>query len=701
MTENSSPGTLIVDGGTSTLSKGSSPYDLFANLPLPGVYIFVHGVNSDGEWFEQAEQGLCAGLNDRLKRRDAHMAHPDVGTLTAPTYHPELTDDGFIDRKFNHKRFIKKDGYSPVIRFRWGYKADDAALKEYGDKIWLNELHAWGGGPFANGCTNLPDAWGEGLNPRLFLWVSAQHLNTTSGRRVYDCPPRSYYAHAAHRLARLVQRIREKQKDIPITIVCHSQGNIIGMAAAFIGDTLDADAVADRYVLANPPYSLVPDNLMESWSQRGDGGRQTGAARMETLKAFVDLIGARKGKGQPAGPVNDRMAHRSPKDGSAPFAYDPAAEKDGPGRITLYFNPHDQLISVETIRGIGWMGLDRKQLDTVDPGGKTFVQRVFAEGKIVGKTVSKTEGKTEGKAEGKTGEEIDSYDFWKENARGSKTPGTGSFFYPASPKAKYVLENALDPGEGVVVKVLSLLTVLVIKPLVDYVIAKPVNAAPPKNWTTPINAPALPEPFLPRSVRYGKEGDFDQGHDPDRDALSQENPKDGTDPLNAKGEGDRNTQAALRYQYRAEVRLSARRAKKASADGTVPGDPGGPEADEEWNAWAKKEQMALLNGADQNNSVDHGTIMTNPAHAQKALAWDVAIGMAKLSLEDWLTFRKVADWRLMDDKTDPDKFGLYFKSGKLEQDKYPHQLARYRLEGLPPKIKNERTWATKGERHDA
>lgn len=680
MTQNSAPGTLIVDGGTSTLSKGSSPYDLFSNLPLPGVYIFVHGVNSDGEWFEEAEKGLCAGLNDRLKRRGAHMAHPDVGTLTSAIYNAELTDDGFIDRKFDHETFIKEDGYSPVIRFRWGYKADDAALKEFGDKIWLNELHAWGGGPFANGCTNLPDAWGEGLNPRLFLWLSAQHLNSTSGRRVYHCPPRSYYAHAAHRLARLVQRIREKQKDIPITIVCHSQGNIIGMAAAFIGDTLDADAVADRYVLANPPYSLVPDNFMESWSQRGDGGRQTGDARSATLQALVGLIQARAGKGQPAGPVNDRMANRSPKDGSAPFAYDPAAEKDGPGRITLYFNPHDQLISVKTIQGIGWMGLDDIQLKTVDPGGKTFVQRVFAEGKTVG--------------------EVGRYDFWKENARGSKTPGTGSFFYPPSPTAKYILKNALEPGENWFINLMSLVTA----PLwwLGTAVARtPVNADPREDWTTPINAPALPEPFLPRSVRYGKEGDFDQGHDPDRDALSQENPKDGTDPLNAKGEGDRNTQAALRYQYRAEVRLSARRAKKASADGTVPGDPGGPEAGEEWNAWAKKEQMALLNGADENNSVDHGTIMTNPAHAQKALAWDVAIGMAKLSPEDWLTFRKVADWRLMQEENDPDEFGLYFRKGKLEENKYPHQLARYRLEGLPPKIKNERTWAPKGERHDA
>ncbi len=45
-------------------------------LPRPGIVIFVHGVNSDGEWYEQAEQGLCAGLNTRLKRRDADLAIP-------------------------------------------------------------------------------------------------------------------------------------------------------------------------------------------------------------------------------------------------------------------------------------------------------------------------------------------------------------------------------------------------------------------------------------------------------------------------------------------------------------------------------------------------------------------------------------------------------------------------------------------------
>ncbi|WP_232291103.1 hypothetical protein, partial [Burkholderia ubonensis] len=34
--------------------------------PMPCVVIFVHGVNSEGEWYEHAENGLIKGLNDRL-----------------------------------------------------------------------------------------------------------------------------------------------------------------------------------------------------------------------------------------------------------------------------------------------------------------------------------------------------------------------------------------------------------------------------------------------------------------------------------------------------------------------------------------------------------------------------------------------------------------------------------------------------------
>jgi hypothetical protein len=37
---------------------------------MPGIIIFVHGVNSEGEWYEAAEQNILAGLNKRLGRSD-------------------------------------------------------------------------------------------------------------------------------------------------------------------------------------------------------------------------------------------------------------------------------------------------------------------------------------------------------------------------------------------------------------------------------------------------------------------------------------------------------------------------------------------------------------------------------------------------------------------------------------------------------
>ncbi|MFT2675398.1 hypothetical protein, partial [Escherichia coli] len=41
---------------------------------LPGIIIFVHGVNSTGEWFDSTEAGLCQGLNERLHRSEFGQA---------------------------------------------------------------------------------------------------------------------------------------------------------------------------------------------------------------------------------------------------------------------------------------------------------------------------------------------------------------------------------------------------------------------------------------------------------------------------------------------------------------------------------------------------------------------------------------------------------------------------------------------------
>ncbi len=166
--------------------------------------------------------------------------------------------------------------FSPAIHFRWGYKANKEELKEFGDKIFLNEQNYWGGGPFANGCTALPDLWHEGLDTRAFGFISLQGMNPTN-RPLYRTPPRSYGVLAALRLAKLIESIRKKQADVPITVVCHSQGNMVGITAAFLGDQMpevkdpwgrSGRCVADAYVLANAPYSLEENIGMDNWAQR-------------------------------------------------------------------------------------------------------------------------------------------------------------------------------------------------------------------------------------------------------------------------------------------------------------------------------------------------------------------------------------------------------------------------------------------------
>uniref|UniRef100_UPI0005A93C67 T6SS effector phospholipase Tle3 domain-containing protein n=1 Tax=Paraburkholderia kururiensis TaxID=984307 RepID=UPI0005A93C67 len=131
---------------------------------MPGVIIFVHGVNSTGEWYDAAEKALCQGLNERLKRSD----------LKANTY---STADG--DRPV--PRHIKKgdEGNSPVIRFYWGYSAASGTERNWriplrnprGVDAWAPECTSdgltgkgpwyWGGGPFQNGTNNLQQVWSE------------------------------------------------------------------------------------------------------------------------------------------------------------------------------------------------------------------------------------------------------------------------------------------------------------------------------------------------------------------------------------------------------------------------------------------------------------------------------------------------------------------------------------------------------------
>src|SRR5450830_898036 len=548
--------------------------DVIMREPSPGIVIFVHGVNSDGEWYTAAEKGLCDGLNDRLKRRDEHMAYPTPagGQLTPATYQPELTADGFISPKMQADSFMQNDDhFTPVIHFRWGYKANTKELQDFGEGIYLNEENYWGGGPFANGCTSLPDLWGQGLSDNLMLWMQIEHLNPTPDRIVFSCPPRPYYVIAALRLAKLIGSIRSKQADVPITIVCHSQGNMVSMAAAFLGDRmapakdsagLEGRSVADSYVLCNPPYSLEPSNFTENWTsgstkdRKGGTGRQSHAARIGTLRAFFDIIRQPASRVQQPEKIDTFMANERHGFNIAEdrMAYGYGIRPTTCGRVTLYCNPHDQVISSTSVIGIGWRGMSKAEIDAAGGAG-IFCQRVFAQGHTVG-----VKGK---------------YHYWHDQYNRPQ-PGSQQFWVPESLKAQYSADKGLRANKGGIVAQVFTVGMQPLMIVAMKVAGPRINALPDKNWEIPLDAPNLPHTFKPQAVRFGAASEhFDQGYDAPGQSRDRDRVRDAGDPYagdhpipktKEKGDGDATdaalgdaaSEASLRYEDHARLRMQAR-----------------------------------------------------------------------------------------------------------------------------------------------
>ena len=701
------PTVITVGDGSGSTLLNESYLDVVMQLPLPGIVIFVHGVNSDGEWFQAAERGLCDGLNTRLARQRGEIVHANIdgGQLKAVEYLDDLTADGYLNPDKQPDTFIASDAhYSPVIQFRWGYKASAEDLQTYGDGIFLNEKNYWGGGPFANGCTSLPDLWGQGLNDQLFLWLHAQHLNPTNDRMVYACPPRPYYVLAALRLAKLIKAIREKQADVPITIVCHSQGNMVSLAAAFLGDRLGevkdvagkpGRCVADSYVLCNPPYSLLKKNLVEAWSGTGIAekefhwGRQTLKARTTTLKNFFDIIRKQAEKAQAPGKIDAFMKNQphgfTAQADREQWGYGP--NKSNHGRVTLYFNPHDQVISASPVQGIGWRGMSAEEINATG-GDDMFCQRVFAEKFPVGK------------------EGIEKYHFWNDHHGACLKPGSQSFWHPESPRAKYAIKKGADANKNWFAKVMTVVTAPVFY-LVTAVIDIRINALPDENWETPLKAPKLPEPFEPKSMRFGKVSDvFDEGTDAPGASRDRERVREEGDPYDTdeggEAEGSKDTEASLRYEHHALLRMRARRedlykdsdkSKGLYRDSEfVTEEDNLSGASDDYKAWRTKKIKEALAENIKAPATDHSSIMTNPEHAKKALAYDIPVGVCHIKGEDMRMYRQMADWRYLkglNKKNDASKFFEYFGFGVFE-DKSVYKWAKNDAEGkIPGGIINE------------
>jgi len=720
---------LVASGSGVTLFN-QSDLTCVLQMPLPGIVIFVHGVNSEGEWFEPGEAGLCAGLNRRLGRMDDQLMHtgPQAGQMAPMRYTKSLTNDGFINPKLWSGTYLQPDDktFSPVIHFRWGYKANKEELKRYGNNIFLNEQNYWGGGPFANGCTSLPDLWNAGVDPRIFGFLNVQGVNPTQ-RPIYETPPRMYNVMGALRLAKLIGSIRKVQADVPITVVCHSQGNMVGISAAFLGDRLSKDAgvrcVADTYVLANPPYSLLGtikgDNspLMEDWTERndkdsqGNRGRVESQARVRTLKAFLGLIASGKDAEDQRDPVDFHMMMANTKPGpDGRPAYDPDADRQQYGvqnhtygRVTLYSCPHDQVISAAPVQGMGWRGLHPDEVSLVKDSS-LFTQRVFATNFLVGQASPVV------------------YRTWEDDWRYGKG-STKLFFYPTSPPAKYNLIKNLRGNQhwyGKVGSIAAAPVLYIVTMTTSALGIARTNGDPPKDWHVRCDAPGLPEPFAPQAVRYGAvvsvtdgmaTSDFNEDNDPPASARNKDKPKDQQKPDDpydtfkptATGvhaaemgpQGDADTEAGQRYEDRAIARMDAHYQNNPDwvQDGAVVGESG-PDAQQPagYKAWHDREVVKILDAA-VNNPTNHSTIMTNAMHAEKALAYDVAIGICRIAPEQLNDFRVEADWRFGKglSKDNPNaKYAEYFKDGVMNGDPLNVWITKDQDATLPSEIDDKR-----------
>jgi hypothetical protein len=134
--------------------------------------------------------------------------------------------------------------------------------------------------------------------------------------------------------------------------------------------------------------------------------------------------------------------------------------------------------------------------------------------------------------------------------------------------------------------------------------------------------------------------------------------------------GTEDDEARLRYEQRAVLRAQAIREKKSVAGKKVEQETphATPSADYmTWRSARVEEMMSSQAGA---YATDHSTIMTNPMHAERVLAYDVPVGVCRIKAQALRRLRVAADWRLLKalDETNASKvFMEYFDKGEFRK----------------------------------
>ncbi|MBU1776739.1 MAG: DUF3274 domain-containing protein, partial [Gammaproteobacteria bacterium] len=335
-----------------------------------------------------------AGLNKRLGRYCLEKLEP----------HP--------NKPYRFARFNKegKPYRSPIIPFYWGYKMqpgdldkDDKQKGKY-PGIYHKADNAWGGGPFQNGTNSLLQFWQDGFKRRLVAEiVDLQALNPEIDRQLQDAPPRAYYIHAAKRLAKLIDTIREDFPSEPLNVVAHSQGCLISMCAMLYVK----NRAPDTLMLNSAPYAFDTKKTDSLSASAINAGVQTKEARLKTFRAIADKIAQAKTEYKQDAEKNAACDTEDGQGRTVMYAHhepertdwhgligkgkvnaqgqkwheNELTSRDNRGKVFVNFNPHDRVIGVAAIKGIGWCGIPKDLLgEEVNLLGKdkNVYQRVFA-----------------------------------------------------------------------------------------------------------------------------------------------------------------------------------------------------------------------------------------------------------------------------------------------------------------------------------
>jgi pimeloyl-ACP methyl ester carboxylesterase len=340
---------------------------------LPGVVIFLHGVNDPGASYESVETGLCQGVNERLDRPDLKAGRYGATYQEAKKLPIEELQEWQIDTLDDPDTHLyQRDVSDPktrslMIPFYWGYRAtpehvkrDDAGdpfrMRNQFQDIQGNRLDrhfAKAGGFFVNATNNLEDMYGKGFKAN---WKTAtvERASPNNYLLFANAPLRHYFVLAAHRLAMLVSEIRRVSPDETITIMGHSQGTLIALLAqALLVDK--GQRCADTVILVDSPYSVLPKVTPKGHDTLATLVRIVTAVT-QTPHAQPPLSALRDSKtyGGRSGPQwSPTQGTRKDKIGNLTVF----PERDNRGKVYLYFCPDDTTVALDDVQGIGTYGV--------------------------------------------------------------------------------------------------------------------------------------------------------------------------------------------------------------------------------------------------------------------------------------------------------------------------------------------------------